>query len=299
MILREAGEFGFSPSRHHLIIFCRHEAEAQDPVRGGRILLFDLRPSGRLFPHQHDELEVNLVVSGRASYLFKNRRVPLPAHSMIWLFPGQEHVLIDCSHDFSMWVVVFRQELVRRETNEAGRRLLRSTDPGEILCRHIAPRQADALSQVYHGAEEERDDLEFLNATLGYALVASWQAFLFSRESVPLSDVHPAVAKAARLVAHADSPMLLGPLAREAGLSAARLSRLFKRQTGTSLTNFRQRKCLERFLRLYRAGARYSLIEAALLAGFGSYPQFHRVFVRLMGINPAAYRTRVREKGSI
>ncbi len=253
---------------------------AAEPLRG-------------IAPHHHDELEVNLVLTGKASYLFGNRRVPLPVHSMIWLFPKQEHVLIDWSHDFSMWVVVFRPELVGRETGQAERRILRSADPGGIFCRQIAPRQVDALSHVYQGAADGRDDLEFLNAALGYALVASWQAFQFSRESIPLSDVHPAVAKAARLIANADASIGLEPLAREAGLSAARLSRLFKQQTGISVTGFRQRQCLERFLQLYRTGARYSLIEAALLAGFGSYPQFHRVFCRLMGMNPAAYRKRV------
>jgi AraC-like DNA-binding protein/quercetin dioxygenase-like cupin family protein len=252
-------------------------------------------PWRRIAPHHHDELEVNVVLTGRASYLFGNRRVPLPAHSMIWLFPGQEHVLIDWSHDFSMWVVVFKQELVGRETGQAERRILRSADPGEIFCREIAVRQVDLLSQVYQGAADGRNDLEFLNAALGYALVASWQAFQFSREPVPLSDVHPAVAKAARLIANADASIGLEALARDAGLSPARLSRLFKQQTGTSLTAFRQRQSLERFLRLYRTGARYSLIEAALLAGFGSYPQFHRVFCRLMGMNPAAYRKRVGE----
>jgi AraC-like DNA-binding protein len=211
---------------------------------------------------------------------------------MIWLFPRQEHVLIDWSHHFSMWVVGFKQELVGRETGQADRRILRSADPGDIFCREIAAREVDALNHVYQGAADGRDDLEFLNAALGYALVASWKAFQFSRESIPLSDVHPAVAKAIRLIANADASMGLEPLARQAGLSAARLSRLFKQQTGISLTGFRQRQCLERFLRLYRTGARYTLIEAALLAGFGSYPQFHRVFCRLMGMNPAAYRKR-------
>jgi AraC-like DNA-binding protein len=251
------------------------------------------QPLRRLRSHHHDELEVNLVVTGRASYLFGNRRVPLPAHSMIWLFPKQEHVLIDCSHDFSMWVLVFRQDLVERETGAADRRVLRSGDPREIFSRQIGARQADALGVVYQNALEESDDLEFLNAGLGYALVASWKAFQFSREPIPLSDVHPAVAKAARLLSTANDAISLEPLARSAGLSAARLSRLFKQQTGISVTGFRQRQCLERFLQLYRTGARYSLIEAALLAGFGSYPQFHRVFCRLMGMNPAAYRKRM------
>jgi len=262
------------------------------PGANGSVFLAG-QPSRRFQSHHHDELELNLVLTGRASYLFGNQRVPLPPHSMIWLFPKQEHVLIDCSHDFSMWVLVFRQDLVAQETGLAARHILRSGDPGEILCRQIGARQADALSHVFQNASEESGDFEFLNAALGYALVASGKAFQFSREPIPLSDVHPAVAKAVRLLSEANDIISLEPLARSAGLSAARLSRLFKQQTGISVTGFRQRQCLERFLQLYRTGARYSLIEAALLAGFGSYPQFHRVFCRLMGMNPAAYRKRV------
>jgi AraC-like DNA-binding protein len=245
-------------------------------------------------PHHHDELEVNLVLSGHASYLFGHRRVPLPTHSMIWLFPKQEHVLIDWSHDFSMWVVVFKPGLVQRCAGSGIRRALLSPDPGEIFCREIDPRRIDLLQSVYEGANRESRDFEFLNAALGYALVASWQAYQFSSESALRTDVHPAVARAARLIATAEAGPSLGPLARAAGLSPARLSRLFKQQTGVTLTAFRQRKCLERFLRLYGRGARYTLLEAALEAGFGCYAQFHRVFCRLMKMSPAAYRRSVR-----
>lgn len=241
-------------------------------------------------PHHHDELEVNLVLAGRASYLLGNRRVPLPTGSMIWLFPKQEHVLIDWSDNFSMWVVIFKPALVELYTGERGRHILRSPDPGDVFCRQIDSRSVDILNHVYQGAFADNQDLEFINAALGYALVASWQAFQFSSESIPRTDVHPAVSKAARLISNAETSIPLNRLAREAGLSAARLSRLFKRQTGINLTAFQQRKCLERFLRLYRTGARYTLIEAALLAGFGSYPQFHRVFCRVMGMNPAKYK---------
>jgi AraC-like DNA-binding protein len=251
-------------------------------------------PSVRPLPsHHHDELEVNLVLRGHASYLFGNRRVPLRAHSMIWLFPKQEHVLIDWSDDFSMWVIVFKPGLVARYAGSGMRRVLRSADPGDIYCREVDPRRIDLLDAVYQGASRENRDFEFLNAALGYALVASWEAYQFSGESIARTDVHPAVARAARLIASAATDPKLVPLARAAGLSPARLSRLFKRQAGLSLTAFRQRKCLERFLRLYGRGARYTLLEAALEAGFGSYAQFHRVFCRLMKMNPAAYRRQI------
>jgi AraC-like DNA-binding protein len=243
----------------------------------------------RIASHHHEELEVNLVLSGRASYLFGRKRVRLAVNSMIWLFPEQEHVLMDWSHDFSMWVLVFRPALVRRCTEGATRRVLRADDPGEIFCRQIDARRVDLLNQVYQDALGGQG-VDVANAALGYALVASWQAYQFSSEPPARVDVHPAVARAAQLISQADDAPALEDLARRAGLSAARLSRLFKRQTGISLTAFRQRKCLERFLRLYGRGARYTLIEAALAAGFGSYAQFHRVFCAVMRMNPAAYR---------
>lgn len=252
-------------------------------------------PMASRLSHRHDELEVNLVLSGGAAYLFGRERVPLVTGSMIWLFPKQEHVLIDCSPDCSLWVVVFKPRLVERHASQPVRDLLRSPNPGSIFCRQLGFGAVDTLSQVYKSAEAGPADVEFTNTAIAYALVASWQAFQFSPDSIAPTDVHPAVAKAVRILAEANETVPLDRLARQAGLSAPRLSRLFKKQTGISVTAFRQRQCLERFLRLYRTGARYSLIEAALLTGFGSYIQFYRIFRRHMGKSPAEYGRTVRK----
>ncbi len=244
----------------------------------------------RIAPHHHDELELNLVVSGKANYIFEQRRVSITAASMLWIFPRQEHVLFDWSHDFSMWVLIFKQKLVRQLTGPASRRVLRSRAPGDIFSRQVDFRQLEILHQIYHDAVDPHRDPGFAQAALEYALVRSWQAYLFSRESISRTDVHAAVAKSVRLLSIADGHVPLDVLAREAGLSPGRLSRLFKQQIGINLTGFQQQECLKRFFGLYRTGARYSLIEAALLAGFGSYAQFHRVFQRLMGKVPLPTR---------
>lgn len=246
-------------------------------------------PLARISSHRHEELEVNLVLAGSATYLFGRERAPLVPGSMIWLFPGQEHVLVDFSHDLSLWVLVFRQDLVREFSASATRAPLLLDDPGSIFCRQLNAPTVTRLNTIFQSASIDTEDQEFANAALPHAMVAAWQAYQFSREPVVFTDVHPAVAKAARLISESEEPPRLAELSRRAGLSVARLSRLFKQQTGTSLTAFRQRHCLERFFRIYRTGARYSLIEAALLAGFGSYPQFHRVFQQQIGQSPARY----------
>src|SRR5688572_33468561 len=51
----------------------------------------DVRPRA----HRHAELEVNLVVCGTASYLRGDRRYALTPGTLTWLFPGQNHVLVE------------------------------------------------------------------------------------------------------------------------------------------------------------------------------------------------------------
>src|SRR5918995_1783331 len=53
----------------------------------------DVRPRA----HRHAELELNLVVRGTATYLLGERRYALTPGTLTWLFPGQDHVLVDGS----------------------------------------------------------------------------------------------------------------------------------------------------------------------------------------------------------
>ena len=64
---------------------------------------------------------------------------------------------------------------------------------------------------------------------------------------------------------------------------------------GQTLLQFRNRCRLDRFFELYGDGSRRKMVDAALDAGFGSYPQFHRVFRAQIGCAPAEYfRVRAR-----
>jgi AraC-like DNA-binding protein len=91
----------------------------------------------------------------------------------------------------------------------------------------------------------------------------------------------------------------LATLARAASLSPAHLSRIFKQQTGVSISRFRNQQRLQRFLRLYGGGRRTTALAAALEAGFGSYAQFHRVFREQTGRSPSALRTAAADDGSL
>ena len=67
----------------------------------------------------------------------------------------------------------------------------------------------------------------------------------------------------------------------------------FKRELGVGLVAYRNRLRLRRFLELASSG-RTTLLAACLEAGFGSYPQFHRVFVAETGQTPREYLAALR-----
>ncbi len=103
---------------------------------------------------------------------------------------------------------------------------------------------------------------------------------------------HPVVERVMQLLA--ENPSLtseaLGPAQ---GLSASRVARVFKAETGMSLVEYRHRLRMERLsAALDKSGG--NLLAAALEAGFGSYSQFHRVFCALHGMSPRAYLRRNR-----
>jgi AraC-like DNA-binding protein len=104
--------------------------------------------------------------------------------------------------------------------------------------------------------------------------------------------LHPAVEQAARLLVNESEAVKLEALGEAVGLSGSRLSRLFRKQTGVSLVEFRQKQQLDRFLRTYQREKEWTMMAAALRAGFGSYPQFHRVFKARMGCGPREFYRR-------
>jgi AraC-like DNA-binding protein len=242
--------------------------------------------------HRHAEVEVNLVVRGTASYLLGERRYELTPGTLTWLFPGQDHVLVDESADHELWWAVFRPSLVARIATAPDARPLLEENPVGRFSRRLDAGRTGRLGTLFREVRdaETLDDALF-NAGLAYLLTFAWRAFLDSDSVVEGVDVHPAVEAVARLL-HADPRAGdLDALARTAGLSPSHLSRLFRAQTGVSISRFRNQQRLQRFLQLYGRGRRTTALAAALEAGFGSYAQFYRVFREQTGRNPSAVRT--------
>lgn len=245
--------------------------------------------------HSHAEVELNLVRHGSGRYLVRNRRYDLRRFTLAWFFPGQEHILLDLSSDFEMWIVVFCPGAIRAACTTPGTAVLRKSAPPGHFCRLLPAAPAEQLDALCRQVAASVHEPEAFNAGLRFLLLRAWQLYTSAPPPSGGYDLHPAIEQATRLLAEEEQAMRLEELAQRAGLSPARLSRVFKRQVGLSLTEYRNQRRVERFVRLYGEGRKMSMLAAALSAGFGSYAQFHRVFREVMGCPPARYRKLVKE----
>ncbi len=271
----------------------REQLNYRRPLRGNA-WRYRAHPRARRDSHTHDDLEFNLITAGRASYLIRGTRHDLRPATLIWLYPDHEHVLVGESSDFAMWVVVIRPRWLGTICHTAETRPLLKTDPSGPVARSLAGAHAAKLEHLLNDLAAASHDVARFNAGVGYAVLEAWRAFQQADRNVTTTGVHPAVERAAWLIRQRDPSLDLPALARQCGLSADRLGRLFRRQTGVSLTDYRNRARLDHFLQRYGRGEGMNMTAAALAAGFGSYAQFHRVFRNLMNGSPADYRRRIR-----
>jgi len=259
-----------------------HETLQLPPGRSGHVWWHE--PHGKLHHwHHHDEPELTLVCAGSARYLIKDTAYPLGPGDLLFLFPAQEHLLVDLSDDFACWIAVVHPGPLRRAAAGPTYAELRAADPAIDLVRRPDRDDAGLVDGLCREAAAAVEPAAATALTTALFL-AAWQIFARS----PASDattMHPAVERAAGLLAQ-DPEGQLEDVARRAGLSQSRLSRLFHQQVGETLVVYRTRQRLERFARLRRSHPERTLLALALAAGFGSYAQFHRAVRRFTGVSP-------------
>ena len=91
---------------------------------------------------------------------------------------------------------------------------------------------------------------------------------------------------------HLGSRITLASMAREAGLSPAHFSRLFRNASGTTPHYYVLNRRIEHAKSLLSA-SHHSLLDVALATGFHTHQHFSRVFRRITGVSPSVYRARM------
>lgn len=271
----------------------------------------DARGIPWLPPHQHKELELNLVVAGSVTYVIGRRRYTFEAGDLFWLFPAQVHHAIQRSVDARYYVASFKPSLIRScAKGQRYQALLKKRSPSSepVHCtlppsvfseaQHLMDRatldglDADTLNReagygLNPGFQYEHHDPDFLNSTLATILLFCWKAQLESQKNTPNSCLHPSIIKLIDLLNTEEAPLNLDELATKSGASKAHLSRLFNLELGISISAYRNSLRLDRAWQLLHSStSRLNLTELAYKSGFNSYATFYRVCYATYGRDP-------------
>lgn len=267
------------------------------PIDPGRNGLIRFMQRGAAVPKpervfQYDALALLVVDEGSCTYLIDDKRVECSKGSMIWGFPDQQRTLYERSPDLSLWVIEFTPEFIKSVCTEEDDAVLCEKHPDRVYyCRMPSAEHRFIRPFLLRLFEREMNEgNDYFNAGLHFVLLHCWQVYASIGELSNYDSVHPAVAKVVGLIRdEGDLESSVAELADKSGLCTSRLIPLFQEQMGMTITEFRNRQKLERFLDLYHHNGRFNMLGSALEAGFGSYAQFYRVFKSAMQQSPRDY----------
>jgi AraC-like DNA-binding protein len=249
--------------------------------------VWDYRNKGHQgFLHYHAEVEVNVVLEGSARCIVGNRTYPLTPGTLIWMPSRRRHLLFDKSPDLRMWIAIALPGPLG--IRELSRSAPSADEPP--LCKRVSLRTLTHISSLMREIAATPEPAGLFNAGLVYALWKTWDAHRREARAPENSALHSAVQKAIALMQKDPDGLPIPELARRAGLSPSRFTEVFNRDTGMTPVEFRNRQRIEKFLRLRCGRNPPTMLAAAYLSGFGSYPQFFRTFSRIMSCSPAHYR---------
>lgn len=215
-------------------------------------------------------------MAGTASFGVGDRVLKVCANALLWWAPGQDHELLDASDDFDLYVVGLSPAFSERVLGPAGAPIYRGP---QLL--HLSSEQLTALSP-YCKPHSFHQDTVVAERQVG----DFWQRAHAMRIAA-FSHSHPLTQRALRsALQHTD--MTRKQVADAACSSSCEVSRHFRRDMGITLTTYRTRLRLLRFMQLV-SSRKLSLCAASQEAGFGCYSQCHRAFQQTLGYSPRAY----------
>lgn len=231
--------------------------------------------------HDHDFMELGVVIRGSAVHLCPDGRSPLSCGSAVLLRPGVWHAYL---HGTELEVLNFCFPLAaardhwRHMVDDRVRSLLRTHE--SIRLAQLPLESVEAL-RVLEGIRRD--------STGGLGLLM-WTLDQFASVVPVRASYHPAVDQAVRcLEEDLQHPWTATRLARTVGLDKAYLSRLFKAQLGTAPMAHLAALRMDRAASLLRS-SELTCGEVGATVGYADPSVFSRRFRAQFGSSPYDYR---------
>lgn len=225
------------------------------------------RPAYRRPRHFHADPELNIVFRGRAQMGVGDLTFSMTTGDVLFLRPGQDHVLEQASSDLELVVVALRPALAER--------CLSGSLPADSHPFSLSPEEIRSI-------REELLSLDSPNSPETHERIVTK---IFQSSECRLRAGRSLVRRTYQAVL-VDPSLPAEALARSFHTRPSELARYFHRDLGLRFVELRARLRLMRFIQGVDGGE--SLTQAALRS-FGSYSQCHRTFIRYLDCAPKDY----------
>jgi len=263
-------------------------------------------PFARDYPkprHFHAQLEFLLMLRGSAKVRVGRALHAVHAGQLVWHLPGVEHAVDETSADCELRVVHVEPDLCAQVQRELAAYANKNAPvyPGagsfqgwsHELGALVAGRPVVELRRRDHDALAELCDATCADESIAPGEVPSRLRLALATAWLATRREHDST-RALSLVELGSSLLFDDPslersaVCRALDVSEGHFSRAFQRDLGIAFAEQRARMRIARFV-THVSRDRWSYLDAALGAGFGSYSQLYRVFTRVVQAKPASY----------
>jgi AraC-like DNA-binding protein len=251
---------------------------------------------GPMEPHTHDFHELVYIRRGRGIHHINGHPYPIITGDLYLMQPGEFHRYETHAEPIEIINIIFYSSLFAT-ADWVEVEAMPSLAP--FFQPHTRERHKITLGPPNDHLVEtlcERIRSELLRRPPGYRLLCRSLALelllSIGRAAQGQDDGHaagPIATVIAYLHAHPEEPVTMGDLAAETGLSANYLGERFHAETGATVADYLNRLRIDRARELL-AGSTRSVTDIALSTGFDGASYFGKVFRRLTGHTPRAYR---------
>ncbi len=241
--------------------------------------------------HIHNQNEIFLFVSGKASYLVEGNEYPLSSGSVLLIRESESHAINFLGNEpYERYVVNFSSSLPLLTSLDPRRRLL-----SPFYDRPLGVGNLYEPTDFHHSSVlsymkamcKGNDDYERSTSALAYFLPMLQdisQAFTRKQTLSEAKTEHPEAEIIAYINDRLFEPLTVPQIAGHFYMSVSQLERVFKKSTHSSVWHYITVKRLSAARAKIESGS--SAAAAGAECGFGDYSSFYRAYIKEYGKAP-------------
>ena len=235
--------------------------------------------------HTHRDYEIFIFVKGSASFLLEGRSYTLFPYDTLLIRGSELHrILPDPDSEYERIVISISEDFFREWKCE-GLAQIFHTDMEKRFIPSETSLSNDIDKQITNIEKYIRETSKTDDTVVKCAVIELLHNLRSLAPDNSISSQNKTVSKIIEYInRNLSRPIRLDDLAERFFLSKYYMCRIFKKSTGFTINRYITTKRLILARQLYKNGG--NLIEAGVEAGFGSYTNFYKAYIKEFGQSP-------------